>query len=114
MDKEESKKTSSINSLIDVMSYDQTNIKLDCDNHRKYKYWSFKHKALFGFAYGSFGFFMVVNLVCIQIYQVLIHTNECLFYEFNPPCENNAIKQGMIDTWNKCHMVLENYRGFCG
>ena len=81
-----------VESLFDVIHYVDPYTNEKCGKkHHHYWFWSNKYKALFGYMYGTLGIIVVLSMVGIQIYEVLITNNQCLFYYFNPPCADGGV-----------------------
>lgn len=51
---------------------------------------SFRNKKIIGACWVLFGFAIGVSLLTIQLYQILIYSNKCLFYAFNPQMINET------------------------
>jgi len=58
-------KSSGLDSIFDVIKVKPETKIIYEDCGAQGKYLNYKNKALFGFVYGSFGFMMVLTLVCI-------------------------------------------------
>ena len=75
--------------IFDKINHTKKVVQMECQD--KYRFWNFSKKSKFGIVYLGFGCIVLVALMVLEVYDVLIQTNPCLFYFFNPPCQNGKV-----------------------